>query len=75
MSLTRLLSVIGDENISYQHLENSILRTKINKRHGDCEITFATEYDILNGCGKTGLVIWVDTDKLKSSMENMSQEK
>ena len=50
MSLTKVLSLIGDENISYQNIESSALKMRVNKKHKDCEITIATEFDMLNGC-------------------------
>lgn len=71
MSLTKVLSLIGDENISYQNIESSALKMKANKKYKDCEITIATEFDMLNGCGKTGLIVWVDTDKLKNSIDKV----
>ena len=48
---------------------------RLNKKHGDCEITFATVYDLLNGCGKTGLVVWVDSDKLTDAVSQVDNQK
>ena len=71
MSLTKVLSLIGDDNIEYQNVENSALKMKINKKHGDCEVTFATCHDLLNGCGKTGLIVWLGNDELKMAVNKV----
>lgn len=75
MGLTKVLDIIGDDNIEYQNVENSALKMKINKKRGDCEVTFATGYDLLNGCGKTGLIVWVDSDKLTDAVSKVNNQK
>ena len=71
MSISKLFAIVGDEEITYQNLANSMVRAKNNSKTKDCEITFATEYDFLNGFGKTGLVVWVDTEKLQSALDEL----
>ena len=73
MSITKVLNLIGDDNIEYQNVENSSTHMKLNKKHGDCEITFATSHNLLSGCGKTGLVVWVDTDKLNDAVKKVKE--
>lgn len=75
MSLTKVLNIIGDDNIEYQNVENSAVKMKLNKKHNCCEITFATNHDLLNGCGKTGLVVWVDSDKLADAVSQVNNQK
>lgn len=70
MKLSELIAQIGDENIEVQHLVNSSLRVKSNKKHGDTEITFATKHDLLNGGGKVGLVVWFDENEFKKAMKS-----
>jgi len=64
MSLTKVLTLIGDENITYQNINNSMINAKINKKHKDCEITFSSSVDVLNDGSKVGLVVWVDKEQL-----------
>lgn len=73
MSLTDLLNEIGDDDIEYQMIEKSLLKAKKNKRHGDIELTIATHHDIINGCGKVGIVLWLDKNKLEATL-NIAEE-
>lgn len=69
MGLTELVTIIGDENISVQNVEQSAVKMKVNKKHGDLEITFASPHDILNGANKIGLVVWFDKDEFNEAMK------
>jgi hypothetical protein len=71
MSLTNLLKEIGDDNIEYQMIEKSLLKAKKSKRHGDIELTIVTDKDIINGCGKVGIVLWIDKNKLESELNKV----
>lgn len=68
MKLSELIALVGDENIDVQNVEQSAVRMKINKKHGDLEITFASPHDILNGANKVGLVVWFDKDDFDEAL-------
>lgn len=64
-TLVDLLENVGADKIDYQMLDSSFIGAK-KTRHGDVEITFATNratpYELLNRCGNVGVIIWVDRD-------------
>ena len=69
MKLSELVTIIGDENIDVQNIEQSAVKMKVNKKHGYLEIAFASPHDILNGANKTGLVVWFDKDEFNEAMK------
>lgn len=77
MSLTKVLSNIGDENISYQNLQNSIKTVKTKKL--ESEITFYTDQlnanQWLSDSGKVGLVVWVDKGDLSNEIQKLNKDK
>lgn len=74
MGIVKVLEIIGDDNIKYQNLNNSLVRAKVNRKHNDTEITFCTDVDFLNDDSKVvGLVVWVDADKLQSAVKAVSK--
>ncbi len=64
--LVELLAEIGNSNIEYQYLRDSILNA--DQRGSECDITFVTQNlsatDLVNGEGKAALVLWVNQDEL-----------
>ena len=69
MKLSELVTIIGDENIDVQNIEQSAVKMKVNKKHGDLEITFASPHDILNGANKVGLVVWFDKGEFNEALK------
>jgi len=69
MKLSDLIALIGDDNINVQNVEQSAVKMKTNKKHGDLEITFASAYDIMNGANKVGLVVWFDKDDFDEALK------
>ncbi len=69
MGLTELISLIGDDNIDVQNVEQSAIKMKTNKKHGDLEITFCSPHDIMNGANKVGLVVWIDKNDFEEALK------
>ena len=69
MKLSDLITLIGDENIDVQNIEQSAVKMKLNKKHGDLEITFVSPHDIMNGANKVGLVVWFDKDDFNEAVK------
>lgn len=64
MTLTEVLSKIGDENIKLQFIDQSMTNFSENKK--EAKVTFATEKQhrpTFMGGSKMGIVVWVDADK------------
>jgi len=57
--ITDLITAIGDENIIFQKLSNSMTQYKLSKKHGDGEITFCTDPSNIDE-GKEAIIVWVD---------------
>lgn len=73
--ISELLSVIGNDNIEYQILANSIVDVKVSKRDKCNHVKFATNNmspnDLISGNGKVGIVIWVSQDDFNSALQNI----
>lgn len=71
-----LLSKIGNENIEYQMLTNSITSIKQTKKHAKVEfITNAiTASDIALDTAKKGIIIWVDGEILKIALSEIKAD-
>lgn len=78
MKLSDLIAAIGDENVSFQNINNCLSGVKVGKK--DSRIEFFTS--TVNGrslaksaalgdpCGITGLVVWVPTEKMKAAIDS-----
>lgn len=73
MTLTDLVNELGNESAKVQLLESSVIRMKKNKKHGDEEITFATEQSLLDG-GKTALVVWYDKSEFNEALSKLKEQ-
>ena len=69
MGLTELITLIGDDNIDVQNVEQSAIKMKTNKKHGGLEITFCSPHDIMNGANKVGLVVWIDKNDFEEALK------
>jgi hypothetical protein len=69
--LTDLIAEIGDDNIEFQQLSQCMLGFKSSKKHGDCEVRFATGRDKIDS-GKEAVVIWVDKDVFHSALAKVN---
>jgi hypothetical protein len=68
MTLTELLLQVGDENLQFQNLLNSLVDIKTNRK-GISKVTFETNAiscsDVVAGCPeKTALVVWIPKSKI-----------
>lgn len=65
-TLTSVLSSIGDSNMQFQLISESLIHSKDKIKTKDTEITFATNQtntaNLYNDDGKVGVVVWVDKD-------------
>ena len=77
MSLVKLLQEVGDDNIEFQWLRPSIVKSKKTKT--DVELTFVTDQitpsDVVNNTGKVALVVWVDQDTLEVANKSIIDKK
>ena len=77
MSLVKLLEEVGDDNIEFQWLRPSIVKSK--KTKADVELTFVTDQitpnDVVNNTGKVALVVWVDQDTLELANKSRIDKK
>jgi len=70
MGITSVIATLGDDNIEYQNLCNSSTGANA-KKNGDVEYKFLSDkpiFDVLMGKSITGLVLWVDSEKLKAAL-------
>ena len=69
-TLTELLTAIGDEELSYQYLNDTTKGVSNKKDHS--ELTFITEAKNANGVTLTqervGIVVWMDIDAYQAVM-------
>ena len=67
--IVELLGLIGNENIEFQMLDNSMTNIKQTKRYAKVEfITGAiSASDVALNTGKRGIIVWVDCDKLEGA--------
>ena len=75
MTLTDLITAIGDENITVQILSAAVVGSKDKKN--DTEVTFSTTeiktHDIYKGLpDKEAIIIWVDRSDLEATKEALS---
>jgi hypothetical protein len=74
MTLTKLLGVIGDENVMVQNLAQALdgPQRELSKpaRTRLCFITDEPLSAVLSG-RRIGLVVWIDRDKLKAASEQI----
>lgn len=67
MNLSKLISIIGDENVGIQNLDQCSTGLNYNTKSGT-KITFGTEQPIdMNGTVKLGMVIWLDREAVKAA--------
>lgn len=75
--IAELIAELGNENINYQVINQSIINIEDKKKTNDTEITFATNElsasDVAFGQGKTGLILWVDADMLEQAVNKINE--
>jgi len=75
MTLSELIKKIGDENVSFQILNQNITNISERKRDMTCRVTFETNKlspgDIVLGEGNIGLVVWIPQDKWKKALKDL----
>jgi hypothetical protein len=71
--IAELVADIGNENIEFQLLSQSITKFKTNENHNDHEITFAAGCDKMDS-GKQAIIIWCDKGKFNNSLEKMTKD-
>lgn len=74
MNINKVISNIDPDRTMYQLLDSSVLKAK-STHHGDTEITFATvasnPAEMTNGCGKLGIILWVDREDYKAAVHKV----
>ena len=78
MTLTEILTAIGDDSITVQFLNESTILVKDKKRTKDTEITFCTNQtnaaNFLSGSlEKLGIIIWIDRSDWDESVAKLSE--
>lgn len=77
MSLTRLLSEIGDDKLQYQPLGSSVVNLQ-SRGDQTVDVTFVTKQikpaDIISGVMKTGIVVWVDSNDWKDAAVRINKQ-
>ncbi|QDP63219.1 MAG: hypothetical protein Unbinned1520contig1002_17 [Prokaryotic dsDNA virus sp.] len=71
--LTDLIKSIGDENIDFQLLSKCASRYKVNKKHGDHEVTFITASDKVTS-GKEAIIVWVDKEIFDDKLNEINKD-
>ena len=77
MGIVSVVATLGDDNIEYQNLCNSSTGANA-KKNGDVEYKFLSDkpiFDVLMGKSITGLVLWVDSEKLKDALAKEKEPK
>lgn len=73
--LVELLNEIGNEDIKYQNIRNDltdIVQGKNNLSYVTFGTTEFSPNDLVSNNGKVGLVVWIDSEKVKAAMEKIS---
>ena len=73
MTLTDLLTTIGDDNLSVQLIDIATINVK--DKQNDTEITFATQEinanNLLTQNGKVGIVVWCNRDDYENAIKGL----
>lgn len=76
MTLSELLRKVGDENLSFQML-NQCMTTITERKNKVCKVTFETTQlcpgDIVLGEGNVGIVVWVPRDKWEKAVKALEE--
>jgi hypothetical protein len=79
VSISELIEEIGCENVSIQHIRNSIITVKQNKKNRDNEVTFCTNEltptDFVTGDGKVGFVVWFTQEQADEAVKAVCLKK
>lgn len=74
MKLSELIAKIGDENVTFQILQNALSGISLGKE-GDSKVTFFTKAitpsDIMQSKGKIGIVVWVPREKWEEATKKI----
>lgn len=75
--LTELLNEIGDENLSFQTLHQSVTGAA-KKRNGDTEVKFVATGirpgDLYGRLKKTAVIVWMDADKFDAALLSLQNK-
>lgn len=77
ISMTDLLNAIGDDNIGFQTLDQSVRDLDWSAKRGTTIVSFETETTISvdTGLDKYGMVIWLDRDLVHTTMARLRAER
>lgn len=65
MNLSELIAKYGDENVSFQRVDDCV--TDMNMTRNGTRASFVTPERIgLDGFDKMGLIVWLDREKVKA---------
>ncbi|WP_395443605.1 hypothetical protein [Caulobacter sp. UC70_42] len=75
ISMTALLTAIGDEGIGFQNLDHSTIKADWSAKSGT-KITFGTDrlITIDGGTDRLGLVLWLDREQVAETMARLKAE-
>lgn len=74
VSMTSLLNAIGDDGISFQNLDHSLINADWSAKKVS-KITFGTDQTVtLEGTEKLGLVLWLDRNQVAETMARLKAE-
>lgn len=74
VSMTALLTAIGDDGIGFQNLDHSTIKADWSAKTGS-KITFGTDQALTpEGTQKLGLVIWLDREQVAETMARLKAE-
>lgn len=74
MTLTELISAIGDDHLSLQMLNNCLANASAIKRGGTkltIETDAITPTEIMLNTGKIGLIVWCDRAEFAKALETL----
>lgn len=67
MSISEMLTAIGDDKIVFQNLDNDLIRIS-TRGGGTTQLTFGTQAQTtLNGTEKLGFVVWLDREDVEKA--------
>jgi len=70
--IAELITELGNDNLEYQLLSQSIVKFKLNKKHGDHEITFVSGREKIDS-GKQAIIIWCDKEEIEKALVKVNR--
>lgn len=74
VTMTDLLVALGNDNIGFQNLDQSLTKADWSAKSGVAKITFETEQPLSpEGPEKLGLVLWLDRSLVSETMARLKR--